>query len=88
MHDLDSNAGSKYLVKAVMEIATSVGLEVIAEGVETARPASLLSDLGCLHSQGYLHSKPLSTERLTALLGRDHPTAPLGLVTPVLIRSR
>jgi diguanylate cyclase (GGDEF)-like protein len=85
VRDLDSNVASIYLVKAVMEIATSVGLDVIAEGVETPDQQTVLSDLGCLHAQGYLHSRPLSVDQLTALIAHS-TTAPPELAT-ALVRS-
>jgi diguanylate cyclase (GGDEF)-like protein len=66
--DLHATTGSVFLVNAVMDMAKSLGLDVIAEGVETTEQQAVLTKLGCPHSQGFLHSKPLTVEALTALL--------------------
>jgi EAL domain-containing protein (putative c-di-GMP-specific phosphodiesterase class I) len=43
-------------------------LKVIAEGVETEAQRKLLSDAGCDYAQGYLFSKPITSEAFEALL--------------------
>ncbi|OWV64722.1 diguanylate cyclase [Rhizobium sp. R339] len=48
------------LVSSIIEIARSLGVETVAEGVETAAHAELLRDLGCDILQGYAFSRPLS----------------------------
>jgi diguanylate cyclase (GGDEF)-like protein len=73
VRDLHATTGSVFLVNAVMDLAKSLGLDVIAEGVETSEQQAVLTGLGCLHSQGYLHSKPLTAEALTALLKVSAP---------------
>jgi EAL domain-containing protein (putative c-di-GMP-specific phosphodiesterase class I) len=51
-------------------MARSLGLEVIAEGVETEEQLTLLAEEGCTLYQGFLCSPPVGTEELTALVGR------------------
>jgi len=49
-------------------MAVSLGLNVIAEGVETEEQRQLLFDSGCMHYQGYLFSRPVPIEQFEALL--------------------
>ena len=57
------------LVRAIMAMAESLGLEVVAEGVETPEQLSFLSNLGCGQVQGYLYSRPVWPVDLTQWLG-------------------
>jgi len=59
---------SAELVKTIMAMARSLGLQVVAEGVETVSQLKRLKRLGCPYAQGYLFSKPLSTEETTAFV--------------------
>ena len=52
----------KALVRAIVDIARSLGVETIAEGVETMEHARILADLGCDILQGYAFAKPLPFE--------------------------
>ncbi len=53
-----------------------LGLEVIAEGVESADHATLLAKLGCSHLQGYLFSRPIPPEEVPGWIQSFHPAAP------------
>ncbi len=53
---------SKNLVRAIVEIAETLGIATVAEGVETRAQAEILRDLGCDVLQGFLFSTPLSAE--------------------------
>jgi EAL domain-containing protein (putative c-di-GMP-specific phosphodiesterase class I) len=61
---------SATLVTAAVAMGHGLGLEVVAEGVETAAQASFLRDVGCDLLQGYLLGKPQSAEDVTGQLGR------------------
>lgn len=52
------------LVASIIEIGHSLGIEVVAEGVETIEQAHHLSDLGCDVLQGYVFARPMSAEAL------------------------
>jgi EAL domain-containing protein (putative c-di-GMP-specific phosphodiesterase class I) len=57
------------IVRAVLDMARSLELDVVVEGIETQAQRVALRDLGAVHGQGYLFSRPLPAEELTALLG-------------------
>lgn len=59
------------LVSTIISLAHALKLEVVAEGVESEEQAKLLRLLRCEQMQGYLVSKPLSFDDMTAWLGRS-----------------
>jgi len=59
---------------AIITMAHSLGIRVVAEGVETAEQLAFLRDCGCNAMQGYYFSKPLAVEAFTALLQRRPPS--------------
>ena len=58
------------LVSTIVSLAHSLSLKVVAEGVDAEEQAAVLKRLGCDQMQGYLFSKPLPFDDVTALLGR------------------
>ncbi len=57
-------------VRAIVALARSMDLDVVAEGVETADQRSSLAGMGCGYAQGFLFGQPLSAEEATSLLGQ------------------
>lgn len=55
------------LVRAIIDIAKSLGVETVAEGVETMQHAKILRDMGCDLLQGYAFSRPLPFENFTSM---------------------
>jgi len=53
------NAGSMEIVRAVAGLAHNLGIEIIAEGVETREQLSQVCDLKCDYAQGYHFSRPI-----------------------------
>ncbi len=68
VHGMTRNSGKASIVKAVVALGHSLGLEVIAEGVEEEEEAHQLKALGCDAIQGYLVSRPLPGEEMTRFL--------------------
>ena len=60
--------GGEAVVNAIIQLAHSFGLGVIAEGVETGMQRDLLKAAGCDYGQGYLFAKPMSTADFSAFL--------------------
>ena len=58
------------ILKQVVALADAFGLDVIAEGVETAAAARALLDLGCYRAQGFLLSRPLGRDAMGALFAQ------------------
>ncbi|WP_432978548.1 putative bifunctional diguanylate cyclase/phosphodiesterase [Dactylosporangium sp. CA-233914] len=56
------------LMRAILQLAGGLGLQTVAEGVETEEQAATLRALGCEHAQGFLYSRPVPPEALDALL--------------------
>ncbi len=54
----------KRLVESIIDIGTSLGIEVIAEGVETLEHAHILKELGCHGLQGYAFARPMNANDL------------------------
>ncbi|HRI05142.1 MAG TPA: PAS domain S-box protein [Pyrinomonadaceae bacterium] len=57
---LESDEKSGLIVKTILMLGENLGIEVVAEGVETLRQLELLRELGCKAGQGYLFSRPVT----------------------------
>jgi EAL domain-containing protein (putative c-di-GMP-specific phosphodiesterase class I) len=66
------------IVRTIIELARVLGMDVVAEGIETHKQYHLLRGMGCRYGQGYLFAHPMSAEAVTQLLrlpGRVLPEA-------------
>ncbi|MGA7934513.1 MAG: bifunctional diguanylate cyclase/phosphodiesterase, partial [Kovacikia sp.] len=66
MLDSDEDAA---IVETIIVLGHKLGMDVVAEGIETAEQATELKSLGCEYGQGYLFSKPLGSKAAAELLG-------------------
>ena len=89
----DTDAGS--LVASVIQLACNLGIEPIAEGIETEDQRGFLIDRACEIGQGFLFSRPVPVDQIEEMRGSSRPglaTSPLsgrGPVRrrPVVVRS-
>jgi diguanylate cyclase (GGDEF)-like protein len=70
VEDISGSPRDQVVVRSVIDMARSLGLEVIAEGVETEEQLVLLAREGCTLYQGFLCSPPVDAARLMALIDR------------------
>ena len=74
VHDLDQREGEEgegdgEIIRTILALAQNLGLEVLAEGVETERQAERLKGLECKYAQGFLFSHPVRSDEVALLLG-------------------
>lgn len=68
VRDIATDSSDKAIALTIINMAHSLGLKVIAEGVETDAQWQLLMESGCMDFQGYLFSKPIPIEEFEKLL--------------------
>jgi diguanylate cyclase (GGDEF)-like protein/PAS domain S-box-containing protein len=78
VREIEGVDDSSPIVRAIIAIALGLGLNVVAEGVETEMQSEFLSRLGCLEMQGYLYGRPLPVAALELLLA--HGPTPAALI--------
>ncbi|TAD89803.1 MAG: phosphodiesterase [Alphaproteobacteria bacterium] len=61
---------SRFLLEKIVELGKGLGMDVVAEGVETDAQMRVLTDLGCDHVQGFLFARPMEAADIPALLQR------------------
>jgi len=62
------NAGDESIVHAVVALGKTLGMKIIAEGVETRAQASFLRDAGCDDAQGYYYARPVDSKEVLKLV--------------------
>ena len=77
LRDIDSSPSALGVASAVVSMAQSLGLTVVAEGVDMEEQLLILRDLGCDQIQGFLFSPALSPEELVPYIGREGESIPV-----------
>jgi PAS domain S-box-containing protein len=75
---MDSDEQTYEIVRVIVMLAHHLGLEVVAEGVETQAQLDMLRHLGCERAQGYFFSRPVDHEAILKLLAANRAAAVLG----------
>ncbi|MCX7184757.1 MAG: EAL domain-containing protein, partial [Nitrosospira sp.] len=76
VRDIATDPNDAAIIKAIIAMARSLKIEVIAEGVETKEQLVFLSRQGCKRYQGYYFSKPLSAAEIECNLLKCQAIAP------------
>lgn len=71
VRELTPSTSQDCIARIIVKLAKSLGLEVIAEGVETAEQSRLLEEMGCKEMQGYLYGKPMNPDALASWVGNN-----------------
>ncbi|WP_367320426.1 putative bifunctional diguanylate cyclase/phosphodiesterase [Streptomyces sp. HUAS ZL42] len=69
---------SNSLIQAILDLGHALGLDVVAEGIETPDQAERLRVLGCPHGQGFYFCRPMSSKALESYLATEATLAPSG----------
>lgn len=72
--NMTNDANDVTIVRSMVELGRNLGLQVVAEGLESKEAWDQLRSFGCHYGQGYLISRPLPAGKMTEFL-RSHPTA-------------
>jgi diguanylate cyclase len=74
VRELTESEHSRKLVASIVQIAHTLGLEPLAEGVETEDQRRFLVERGCRYGQGFLFSRPLPRDQVKAFYDREQRT--------------
>lgn len=68
---MDRDEKSEEIVRTIILLANNLGMDTVAEGIETEAQLKRLCDLGCNFGQGYLFAKPMPVEEIESLMKYD-----------------
>ena len=74
--DLTQNADDAAITRAIIEMAHSLNMSVVAEGVETTQHLEILRAMGCDGIQGFLISRPVEENKIREMLRDQHNLSP------------
>lgn len=79
--------GRPAIVESILALARTLNTSVVAEGIESEVQARELERLGCTHAQGFLFSRPLSTQSAEQVVMASRPLGPKGVAAAGAARS-
>lgn len=80
--NLPKDNQSNAIAEAIIQLGHSLGLTVLAEGVETLAQRDCLDQLGCDDGQGYLFARPMGATEFEDYMDKVKLTHPLGWLSP------
>jgi EAL domain-containing protein (putative c-di-GMP-specific phosphodiesterase class I) len=72
---LEKSDEDRAIINTILTLGQKLGMEVIAEGVETATQVAMLRQEGCDYGQGYFFAKPLPAQSAQELIQQYQPLA-------------
>lgn len=79
IRELGANPDDLAIVRSIIGLAGSLGMQLVAEGVETEIAATMLVDLGCTHAQGFLFAGPRPPSDIELILTTGYCPPALGI---------
>jgi predicted signal transduction protein with EAL and GGDEF domain len=73
--EMEDSSESYAIVQTILSLGRSLGMEMVAEGVESANQVGLLKSLGCEYAQGYFFSKPIDQDGMVEVLLKSSGSA-------------
>lgn len=64
-----TNEKDRIVVSEIIHLSSMLGMETVAEGIETKEQEELLKEMGCLYGQGYYFAKPMAHKEMIRLIG-------------------
>lgn len=74
VRDLDKKGSDAAIVRAILNLGQNLGIEIVAEGIETPAQAAFLGAQGCDYGQGHLFAKPTQAAEIMGLIASWAPT--------------
>lgn len=72
VRDMETNADNMAIVRTIVQLGQSLGIDVTVEGVETPAQVTLLRAMGCSTMQGYLFARPMPGSQVRAFIANEH----------------
>lgn len=85
--DISENSKNTKIVSTIIDIAHSMNMCVVAEGIETQEQEALLTQMGCGVLQGFLYAKPLPAHKIYELIQTENATTVKPTVQPLSHRQ-
>lgn len=70
---------SKTLIKAFVNLASNLGVKLLAEGVETQEQSQVLNEMGCRLGQGFLYNFPMTADEIESICKKENRSLNLGM---------